>query len=395
MKKIISVLIFTVVAISSNAQVMLDDFGRIVLNTYLPDNIAIPSEANTLLITKLNQITSNNGMGGSAINPRFIITASVNIGTKDIIAGPPQMIAQNMDVTFFVADALTNTVFSNTSLSLKGIGTNENKAFIEAFKTINPKNKELKSFLNEGKNKIINYYNTQCEFIIRDALSLSKKGEYDAAIHKLVVVPDVCENCHRKSMDTMQYIYQQKIDKECLLIMRNAQTTWMANQNSTGAAKVAEIINTISPFSTCEPDAGNLMRQVQSKLAAEEKAQWELQIQEHRDAVKLKEEALRIDEEDRKRQVALQKDAQKQQYSLQKDAQKQQYSLQIYAQKQQYSLQKDAQKQQYSLQKVEQEVGGFRGVVNSLVKLKMSFWRAGSQQYLNSQQIDYSKVKLN
>jgi len=334
-------------------------------------------------------------MGGSAINPRFIITASVNIGTKDIIAGPPQMIAQNMDVTFFVADALTNTVFSNTSLSLKGIGTNENKAFIEAFKTINPKNKELKSFLNEGKNKIINYYNTQCEFIIRDALSLSKKGEYDAAIHKLVVVPDVCENCHRKSMDTMQYIYQQKIDKECLLIMRNAQTTWMANQNSTGAAKVAEIINTISPFSTCEPDAGNLMRQVQSKLAAEEKAQWELQIQEHRDAVKLKEEALRIDEEDRKRQVALQKDAQKQQYSLQKDAQKQQYSLQIYAQKQQYSLQKDAQKQQYSLQKVEQEVGGFRGVVNSLVKLKMSFWRAGSQQYLNSQQIDYSKVKLN
>ena len=364
LKRNIKTVLFTmlVFAVQLQAQTKFDDFGRIILNTYLPENIELPTEAKSLLVTKMNQVTSNNGMGGSAINPRFIITASVNIGTKDIIAGPPQMIAQNMDVTFFVADALTNTIFSNTTLSLKGVGTNENKAFIEAFKTINPKNKEVKSFLEEGKTKIINYYNTQCEFIIRDALSLSKKGEFDAAIHKLVVVPDVCETCHKKSMDTMQYIYQQKIDKECLLIMRNAKTTWMANQNAAGAVKVAEIINTISPFSTCEPDAGNLMREIQSKLAAEEKAQWEFQIQKHRDAIKLKEEALRIDEEDRKRQAA---------------------------------LQKDAQKQQYSLQKADQEAGGFRGVVNSLVKLKMSLWSDGSQQYLNSQQIDYSKVKLN
>jgi len=112
MKKLISLLILTFVAITSNAQVNLDDFGRIVLNTYLPDDIAIPTEAKNLLITKLNQITSNNGMGGSQANPRFIITANVNVGTKDIIAGPPQMIAQNLDVTLFIGDALTNTIFS-------------------------------------------------------------------------------------------------------------------------------------------------------------------------------------------------------------------------------------------------------------------------------------------
>ena len=108
MKTIIAILFLTVVAITSNAQAKLDDFGRIILNTYLPDNIAMPSEAKNLLITKLNQITSNNGMGGSQANPRFIITANVNVGTKDIIAGPPQMIAQNIDVTLFIGDAVTN-----------------------------------------------------------------------------------------------------------------------------------------------------------------------------------------------------------------------------------------------------------------------------------------------
>ena len=94
-------------------------------------------------------------MGGGQVNPRFIITANVNIGTKDIISGPPQMIAQNLDVTLFVGDAMTNTIFSSTTLNLKGVGTNENKAFIEAFKTINTKNKEVLTFLEEGKKKII------------------------------------------------------------------------------------------------------------------------------------------------------------------------------------------------------------------------------------------------
>jgi hypothetical protein len=127
MKKIISALILSVAAITINAQAKLDDFGRIVLNTYLPDSLAIPTEAKNLLITKLNQIKSNNGMGGSQANPRFIITANVNVGTKDIIAGPPQMIAQNIDITFFVGDAVTNTIFSNTTLSLKGVGTMRTK----------------------------------------------------------------------------------------------------------------------------------------------------------------------------------------------------------------------------------------------------------------------------
>jgi len=163
-------------------------------------------------------------------------------------------------------------------------------------------------------------------------------------------------------MDTMQYIYQKKIDKECLLIMRDAKTTWMANQNATGAEKVARIINSISPFSTCEPDAGNLMNEVQGKLASDEKAKWEFQIQKHKDAVKLKEEALKNEVEDNKRQA---------------------------------SIQKDAQKQQYALQKADQEAGGLRGLVNSVSKLKMTLWSDDSIDYINKNKVtvDYSKIK--
>jgi hypothetical protein len=261
--------------------------------------------------------------------------------------------------------------YANTSIEVKGVGVgnNETKAYIEAIKNINVNNQAIKKFIEDGKSKIINFYTTQCDFIIRDAISLSKKGEYDASILKLASVPDVCENCYIKAMDTMQFVYQQKVDKECLLIMRNAKSTWMANQNSDGASKVAEIINTISPFSTCEPDASALMKLISSKLAADEKAQWEFQIQKHKDAVKLKEESLRIDEEDSKRKASLKEKS----LNIEDEDRKRQSSLQSEAQKQQYALQKEAQKQQYALQKSEQEAGGFRGFVNSITKLKMTF----------------------
>ena len=301
MKKIIAILILTFAAITSNAQVKLDDFGRIVLNTYLPDNIAIPTEAKNLLLTKLNQITSNNGMGGSQSNPRFIITANVNVGTKDIIAGPPQMIAQNLDVTLFIGDAITNTIFTNTTLSLKGVGTNENKAFIEALKTINPKNKEVLAFLEEGKTKIINYYSTNCDFIIKEAQTLVKQEKYDEAIYQLSLVPDVCQDCYFKCLDTLSVVYQKKIDADCRTKFKLAKVTWSAAQNPEGAEKVGDILSTINPLASCQAEIDAFIKTIDAKLKADEKAKWQFKMKQYADKIAAHKEQVRIAEEKGKR----------------------------------------------------------------------------------------------
>jgi len=301
MKKIIAVLTLALVAITSNAQVKLDDFGRIVLNTYLSDNIAIPTEAKNLLITKLNQITSNNGMGGSQANPRFIITANVNVGTKDIIAGPPQMVAQNLDVTLFIGDAVTNTIFSNTTLSLKGVGTNENKAFIDALKTINPKNKEVLAFLEEGKTKIINYYSTNCDFMIKDAQTLVKQEKYDEAIFQLSLVPDICKDCYFKCLDTLTQIYQQKIDADCKVKFNEAKVTWTAAQTPNGAEKAGDILSTINPMANCQTDVTAFIKVIDAKLKADEKARWQFKMKQYADKIAMQKEQVRIAEEKGKR----------------------------------------------------------------------------------------------
>lgn len=375
MIRILNCAIFILSFLNLHAQKKLNDVNRIVLNTYVPEQvIALPVGAKGMLENKLNQIASNNGMGGSAINPRFVIAATVLETGKDIISGPPIITALTLQITFYVADAIENRIYSSTQVEVKGVGDGNNsaKAYVDALKKVNINHQSIKELITEAKNEIVDYYNTQCDFIVRNAVGMSKKGEYDAAMLKLASIPDICESCYIKAMDTMQSVYQQKIDKECLLIMRDAKTTWMANPNDSGAAKVAQIINSISPFSTCEPDAGILMNEISQKLAADKKALWDFQVQKHRDAVKLKQEAIRVDEEDRKRRIALQTEEQKQAYFLQKAAQK----------------------QQYALQKADQQAGGFRGFVNSIAKLKVSLWRENAQDYVNTQKVDYSKLNF-
>ena len=300
MKKLI-LLILIAFQFNGTAQVKLDDFGRIVLNTYLPDNNSIPAEAKKALETKLSQITTNNGMGGSTVNPRFIITAVLNVGTKDIIPGPPQMIAQNIDVTLFVGDAITNTVFSNTVISIKGVGTNENKSMIDAIKNINPKNKDISAFLEEGKNKIISYYKTQCDFIIKDAETLAKQEKYDEAIYKLALVPEVCKECYFKCLDDLTKIYQQKIDADCKLKFNEAKTTWSANQTPKGAEKVGDILSNINPMATCQTEISTFIKNIDIKLKADEKARWQFKMKQYADKIVIQKEQVRIAEEKGKR----------------------------------------------------------------------------------------------
>jgi hypothetical protein len=301
MKKIYTILVVLITVFSSSAQVKLDDFGRIILNTYLPENLALPTEAKNLLNTKLNQITSNNGMGGSQINPRFIITANVNVGTKDIIAGPPQLVAQNLDITLFIGDALTNTIFSNVTFSLKGVGTNENKAFIEAFKTLNPKNKELISFLEEGKSKIINYYASNCDFIVKDAETLVKLGKFDEAIYKLSLIPEVSQNCYFTCLDRMASIYQQKIDADCKVKFNEAKISWTASQTPAGAEKAGDILSSINPMAICQTEVSDFVKTIDAKLKADEKAKWQFKMNQYADKIASQKEAVRIAEEKGKR----------------------------------------------------------------------------------------------
>lgn len=292
---------------TAHAQTGNADFGRIALNTYLSEKTALPIEAKNLLKMKLDQITNSNGIAGTEANPRFIITAVVNTSSKDIIAGPPQMVAQNVTLTLFVGDAVENKVYANTTLNLKGAGTNENKAFINAFSGINPNNKAIIQFIGEAKEKIVGYYSSQCNAIIKASETLADQSHYDEAIYKLSLVPEACSDCYEKSLQATATIYQKKIDTDCQALLNSAKTAWTSEQSPVGAQRATTFLVQISPIATCQPEVAALIKSIDAQLKATAKQEWQFKMKQYADQVAMQQESMRINERQAVRNLELDK----------------------------------------------------------------------------------------
>lgn len=274
----------------TNAQ---SDASRIVLNAVVLDKEnKIPEETKSQLISKLNQIASDYGVGGKALSSRFVLAIKINILTKDIVAGPPQMIAENLEITFYVGDAIENTIFSSTSLNLKGVGTNENKAMIAALQNINIKNKQFEELINAGKDKIVAHFNNQCDFVIKKAETLRDKQEFDAAIYELMQVPEVCKVCYDRCMNAVQPIFQKKIDREAIQVINDAKNKWNANPNSKGAEEARLLLNKVEPASSSYKEAVALSESIRIKIEQNEKRDWDFKMKIYNDHVKLEEQRI-------------------------------------------------------------------------------------------------------
>ena len=103
-----------------------DDLGRIVLNAYVSNQVeGLPSSAHRMLLSKVAQVASSNGIGGSTLNPRFILTPNITVLSKDLTATAPPMTALGLEITFYIGDGIEGVLFANTSIEVKGVGTNE------------------------------------------------------------------------------------------------------------------------------------------------------------------------------------------------------------------------------------------------------------------------------
>ncbi len=244
---------------AQNDQATLDDFGRVTLTPVLAKDLGdMPKGAQKLLLSKLRQVATKNGLGGTSANPQFIITATVSVITKDVTETAPPMIAYNLEANLYIVDYVNKKTLANTTIELKGVGKNETKAFISGVKRINPKSSVIRSFVKKGKNKIIEYYNTQCEFIMKQAQSLVKLDKYEEAIHMLITIPEVCKECHYKALDAIDPIYKKMMGENCKEDLDAAQTAFN-DGNMEGAQNYLE---KIEPGTDCYDKAVDLAKKI-------------------------------------------------------------------------------------------------------------------------------------
>lgn len=292
MKKLLIIVCLLLVNMAFGQSVT--DIGKISLASYLPDNTKnLPINARELLLSKLNQITTNNGLGADGINKRFILTATINPITKDIISGPPQQIAQNIEITLLIGDAIEGKKFESITFSLKGVGVNEDKATIDAIAKIKPSADNITSFVSKGKKKILDYYKSNCNTIQQKAEVLASQNKHNEAISILMDVPDVVGDCYSSCLKLATTIFNQQQEATCKQLLFEAQNLWATQQDLTTAVNISTRLALVNQQAQCSKEVSNFMATIKNKLLADEKAKLEQELKRYEDEKTYKQEELK------------------------------------------------------------------------------------------------------
>lgn len=263
----------------------MDDIGRITIHAVVPNRENLPPESQKLLETKLAQIITANGIADNETYVRFVLTAKINVISKDIVAGPPQRISQNMDITLMLGDVEADKVYSQLTLSAVGVGQSLEKSYISAFKNINPNNPSIKAFIQEGKDKIQSYYQTSCEDIMAEAQRLSSQQCYEDALMLLTSIPDVCSDCFNEASKVASTVYDEMIEVRGGEMLNEAKAVWAKNPTKQGAAEATRLLSQINFAASCQPQASAFLEDITAKMNEIDRREWEHQLQQYRDGI--------------------------------------------------------------------------------------------------------------
>lgn len=246
-----------------------------------------PANAKVQLTNKVNQMLTTNGIASYDAFSGFFITAIANPVNKDIVPGAPAMISQALEVTFYIADYHRQLVFSTYTITTKGVGQTEAKSYLDAFKRVKINTPEAAAFIKQGRDKIVNYYDSEAESIFMKARQLAQQHDYEAALFELSNFPTACKS-YAKSIEVGNEIYQGYIDYQAQQYLQKAKAAWMAEQNTDGAKAAGEWLSKILPEASCYSEAVDLYKEIKGKVLDD----WKFEMKKYEDTVEIKKQTV-------------------------------------------------------------------------------------------------------
>lgn len=267
MKKLLVCAVLSVVSLLATAQnneKSLDDSGRISISVIVPRSEAnpLPAVVDEALITKLQNLTVAHGMASISPESRFIIFPALTVLEKKAIAGTKPLVQLEAELTLFMGDIESGNVYSQCSKKLKSVQTSEQKALISAVQGLKSTDPEIRDFFEKGKQKVMEYYNSQIDFILAQAASLKSQEKYDEALALLMEVPEICQESYLKAREVAAEIYPAKIARDAEQALRKAKSIWAASHSKEAAAEAAECLSIIPYSSPCYPEAQVLLTEI-------------------------------------------------------------------------------------------------------------------------------------
>lgn len=261
MKRAILSMILLCIGLYSYAQDC--DIHLIAISVDQKDNT--PESANEYLYNRLCTAVSHDGISASGQYAQFFVAAKGLVLYEQVVPGAPAQTALTLSLNLYIGDYWGEKVFARTSFEIRGVGESRERAYLNAYRSLNKNNARLVSFLEEGKKHILNYYDTEYRNIQKEAKRAAQLRDYPKALFLLTSVPMCCKGYEAVSEDLIQ-IYHEYINYNCDRLLMEARTAWATYPDLHGAELVAEILNQLEPDAACYDEAMELYKEVKAKM---------------------------------------------------------------------------------------------------------------------------------
>ena len=221
----------------------------------------VTAESASALQKQLERLITQSKLDIGWKNANFAITAKFDQLDRYIVGNAPTQIANVFGVTLYLVDIYNQKLFASTYVEVKGVGTNDTKASMNAIRQLNAGNGKINTFLSGAKKKIIGYYDSQLPSLLKEARTKASFKNYEEALAMLAVVPTCC-NGYDAAMKEAMRIYVLYRDTYFQARLNEAKAIWAANPTQAGSVAVVAILASVDPEAKCYKESMALLSQV-------------------------------------------------------------------------------------------------------------------------------------
>jgi len=263
MKRFIFLIAFVVnMALTTFAQ-----NNGIQLYLYAPNQVEnIPEASMEYLLNNLSTAVTTDGLAAqNEYMTQFVLMPKVNVASKNIITNTQTQIVLNIAISLQVVDGMSGTLYASSIVNVKGVGTNETKAYNSAFRSINKKQQQIVVLVKTAKQKILSYYEAEAGNIIKKANLLAAKNNYEEAFYLLSMIPSQCSKFDA-SISAGLSLWEKYKNYSCNTNLAKAEAIWISGQDYNAAIEAGKYLSQILPDSECYGKAIQLYNEIKKKV---------------------------------------------------------------------------------------------------------------------------------
>lgn len=261
--------------------------GKIKLTTFIPNDDNLTPTESRLLETKMLQMVTANGIGGLGGNPRFIIAPVVTELQRDVMSKSPIRYLVKYDITFYVADLLTGTLFGTYNMQKSGVGESPTRAFVSLFKDINPLEPEIQQFLESSQNKIIEFYKVHGGEMINEAKMLAAQEKYGEALTLLSSIPVEATDHYATATKLAEEIFSKHVENNCTIYLAKMKAALGRTIGDSGFNEEAMCYYSLINKGSCKGEADQVYKEYKQEVFQNQERKRKYEVEDREWAAKV------------------------------------------------------------------------------------------------------------